>query len=39
MAQKWADVESESSAFDREVKEIEEWWKTDRQTHIRRHVL
>ena len=38
MAQKWASVKSESSAFDMEVKEIEEWWKTDRQKHFRRYV-
>ncbi|PVH89463.1 Phosphoenolpyruvate/pyruvate domain-containing protein [Cadophora sp. DSE1049] len=38
MSRKWADVKSESNAFDIEVKEVEEWWQTDRQKHIMRHI-
>lgn len=36
MNQKWTDVKAESAAFEAEVKEIEEWWQTDRQKHIQR---
>lgn len=35
MAPKWADIKIESDAFEAEVKEIEGWWQTDRQKHIR----
>lgn len=36
MAQKWTNIKDESEAFKAEVKEIEEWWQTDRQKHIKR---
>jgi hypothetical protein len=36
MSQKWPDVKAESEAFAAEVKEIESWWQTDRQKHIKR---
>ncbi|KAF6794613.1 isocitrate lyase [Colletotrichum sojae] len=36
MSQKWTDVKAESAAFAAEVKEIEEWWQSDRQKHIKR---
>lgn len=36
MSQKWADTKSEAEAFEAEVKEIEAWWQTDRQQHIKR---
>jgi isocitrate lyase len=36
MAAKWSSVESESEAFDSEVREIEAWWQTERQKDIKR---
>ncbi|KAK1723235.1 isocitrate lyase [Colletotrichum acutatum] len=36
MSPKWSDVKSESEAFAAEVREIEAWWKSDRQKHIKR---
>ncbi|KAF4892877.1 Mitochondrial 2-methylisocitrate lyase [Colletotrichum fructicola] len=36
MSLKWPDVKAESDAFAAEVKEIEAWWETDRQKHIKR---
>jgi hypothetical protein len=36
MSHKWTDFKAESEAFEAEVKEIEEWWQTDRQKHIKR---
>lgn len=38
MSQKWTDVKAESAAFAAEVKEIEEWWQSDSQKHIKRYV-
>ena len=37
MSQKWANVISESEAFEAEVKEIESWWQTERQKHVKRY--
>lgn len=37
MSQKWASVKEESEAFEAEIKEIEAWWQTDRQKHIKRY--
>lgn len=39
MSKKWVDVKAESGAFEAEVKEIEEWWQTDQQKHIKRYTL
>ncbi|KAK6219455.1 hypothetical protein LQW54_002187 [Pestalotiopsis sp. IQ-011] len=36
MAQKYADIQSEKDAFAAEVEEIQKWWQTDRQKHIKR---
>jgi isocitrate lyase len=36
MSQKWVDTRAESDAFEAEVKDIENWWQTDRQKHIKR---
>ncbi|KAH7324273.1 isocitrate lyase [Stachybotrys elegans] len=36
MATKWDSVEAESEAFDAEVRQIEAWWQTERQAHIKR---
>ncbi|KAI0171222.1 isocitrate lyase [Pestalotiopsis sp. NC0098] len=36
MAQKYADIQSEKDAFAAEVEDIEKWWQTDRQKHIKR---
>ncbi|KAI0017116.1 isocitrate lyase [Xylariomycetidae sp. FL0641] len=36
MTSKWADTKEESEAFAAEVREIEEWWQSDRQKHIQR---
>ncbi|KAJ0341657.1 hypothetical protein COL922a_002096 [Colletotrichum nupharicola] len=36
MSLKWPDAKAESDAFAAEVKEIEAWWETDRQKHIKR---
>ncbi|KAK9770917.1 hypothetical protein SCAR479_12376 [Seiridium cardinale] len=36
MAPKYADTKTEIDAFAAEVKEIQEWWQTDRQKHIKR---
>ncbi|KAF5626801.1 isocitrate lyase [Fusarium tjaetaba] len=36
MAAKWESVVDESNAFLSEVRQIETWWQTDRQKHIKR---
>ncbi|KAH9906066.1 isocitrate lyase [Xylariomycetidae sp. FL2044] len=36
MTSKWADVKEESEAFAAEIRDIEAWWQTDRQKHIKR---
>ncbi|KAK1672381.1 isocitrate lyase [Colletotrichum godetiae] len=36
MSPKWSNVKSESEAFAAEVREIEAWWQSDRQKHIKR---
>lgn len=38
MSLKWPDVKAESDAFAAEAKEIEAWWETNRQKHIKRFV-
>ncbi|KAF4345839.1 isocitrate lyase [Fusarium beomiforme] len=36
MSAKWESVEAENEAFLAEVQQIEAWWQTDRQKHIKR---
>lgn len=38
MSPKWSDVKSESEAFTAAVCEIEAWWQSDRQKHIKRYI-
>lgn len=38
MTAKWESIDDESEAFLAEVRQLEAWWQTDRQKHIKRLV-